>query len=175
MAAPRPIQLMDNGRLHLRPLLTIKKAELVSVLKEAGVAWREDSSNACGDHFRNRIRNDVLPGWVEAAGRDALAGAARSRELLEEDDQALEFWVKSLVTVGRDRQLDVAGLGGMPRAVVRRALYRWLLAVRPDTDLSRQGFEILLAAVERGTPTRFSLGRKGFAVLKQGKLAFRTA
>jgi tRNA(Ile)-lysidine synthase len=44
--------------------------------------------------------------------------------------------------------------------------------VRPETDLSRQGFTILLAAVERGTATRFSLGRTGFAVIRGGKLVF---
>jgi tRNA(Ile)-lysidine synthase len=54
-------------------------------------------------------------------------------------------------------------------------LHRWLLAVRPSTDLSRQGFEQLLAAVERGKDTRFSLGAKGFAVLRHGRLAFRPA
>jgi tRNA(Ile)-lysidine synthase len=51
-------------------------------------------------------------------------------------------------------------------------LHRWLLAV-PDTgDLSRQGFEQLLALVERGVATRFSLGRSGFAFIRRGRLAY---
>ncbi len=173
LAAPRPVRLTGDGRTHLRPLLTLKKEELVAVLHRAGVNWREDSSNAGGDFFRNRVRRSVLPAWVKSAGRDALAGAALSRELLEEDDQALEAWARVLAPAGRDRRLNVQALAGMPRAVVRRALHRWLLAVRPDTDLSRQGFELLLAAVGRGKPTRFSLGRNGFAVIRQGKLTFK--
>jgi tRNA(Ile)-lysidine synthase len=56
---------------------------------------------------------------------------------------------------------------------VRRALHRWLLAVRPETDLSRQGFNQLLAAVQRGQDTRFSLGTKGFAVVSRGGLVLR--
>lgn len=173
LAAPRPVQLTADGRMHLRPLLTLKKAGLVAALKHAGAEWREDSSNARGDYFRNRVRRAVLPAWVGAAGRDALAGAALARERLEEDDQALELWLEARAPLGRDRQLDLRKLAGLPRAVTRRALHRWLLAQRHPTDLSRQGFELLLAAVERGQPTRFSLGPGGFAVIRQGRLTFR--
>jgi tRNA(Ile)-lysidine synthase len=173
LAAPRPVQAMGEGRLHLRPMLTLKKAAIVAALKKTGATWCEDSTNAREDFFRNRIRARVLPAWTKAAGRDALAGAALSRERLEEDDAALEHWLEKLAPLGRDRQLDLRKLAGLPRAVTRRALHRWLLAQRQPTDLSRQGFEILLAAVERGRPTRFSLGSKGFAVIRQGKLAFR--
>lgn len=171
LAAPRPVQRFGDGRVYLRPLLTLKKAELVEVLEQAGASWREDASNRHPDHFRNRIRHSVLPAWQSAAGRDAVAGAALARELLEEDDAALEAWLEQLAPLKRG-VLDVKVLAGLPRAVVRRALHRWLVAVRPDTDLSRQGFEVLLAALERGEATRFSLGRSGFAVVRQGKLAY---
>lgn len=173
LAAPRPVHPMADGRVHLRPLLTLKKAELLAALRTAGAAWREDSSNGRDDYFRNRIRRVVLPAWAKAAGRDVLAGAALARERLEEDDQALEMWVDALAPLGRDRQLDLRMLAGMPRAITRRALHRWLLAQRQPTDLSRQGFEILLAAVERGQATRFSLGTRGFAVIRRGRLDFR--
>ena len=171
LAAPRPVQAMGEGRLHLRPMLTLKKAELVAALKAAGAEWREDVSNAGDAHFRNRIRRHVLPAWSKAAGRDALAGAALARERLEEDDVALEGWVDELAVLERGGQLNVAALAGKPRAVVRRALHRWLLAQKQPHDLSRQGFDVLLAAVERGESTRFSLGPKGFAVIRRGRMA----
>jgi tRNA(Ile)-lysidine synthase len=171
LAAPRPVQPAGDGRLHLRPLLSLGKAELMTALKKSGARWREDASNALADHFRNRIRHTVIPQWQKAAGRDALAGAALARERLEEDDVALEAWVKRADLFPRPRILDVKACQQLPRALVRRALHRWLLAVRPQTDLSRQGFELLLAAVERGSDTRFSLGA-GFAVLRGGQLTF---
>ncbi len=171
LAAPRPVQATNGGRLHLRPMLSLKKAEIVAALKKAGAEWREDASNAGQDFFRNRIRRTVVPAWQKAAERDALAGAALARELLEEDDTALEAWLDRLAPLKRG-VLDLRVLADVPQAVVRRALHRWMLAVRPETDLSRQGFELLLAAVGRGKATRFSLGRSGFAVIRQGKLAF---
>lgn len=175
LAAPRPLQAMPGGRVHARPLLTLKKAELIAALKAEGATWREDASNETEDYFRNRIRLEGLPAWRSSAtDRDALAGAALSRELLDEDDRALEAWVDALAPLSADGQrLDVKMLHGKPRAVVRRALHRWLAARGGDTgDLSRQGFGALLAAVERGSFTRFSLGRDGFAVLRKGSLFF---
>ncbi len=173
LAAPRPVQVMGAGHVHLRPLLTLKKSELVAALRQVGARWREDSSNGQPDYFRNRIRRDVLPAWGAAAGRDALAGAALARERLEEDEQALEGWVDALAPLDRAGGLEVGILKGKPRAVTRRALHRWLLRLKQPHDLSRQGFELLLAAVERGQPTRFSLGVKGFAVIRRGRLSFQ--
>jgi tRNA(Ile)-lysidine synthase len=172
LAAPRPVQAAAEGRLHLRPLLTLKKRELITALRAVGATWRKDASNDGQDFFRNRIRQTVLPAWQKAAGRDAQAGAALARELLEEDDMALETWVDQLAPLKRGK-LDVRVLADAPQAVVRRALHRWMLAVGPETDLSRQGFTLLLAAVRRGTATRFSLGRSGFAIIRQGKLTFQ--
>jgi tRNA(Ile)-lysidine synthase len=171
LAAPRPVQRMADGRVHLRPLLSLAKSELAAVLRHAGIAWREDASNAQPDHFRNRVRLQVIPAWQKAAGRDAVAGAALARERLEEDDAALETWVDQAGLLKRPGVLDVVTCQELPRAVVRRALHRWLLAAGPQTDLSRPGFEVLLAAVEKGTATRFSLGT-GFAVLRRGQLRF---
>ncbi len=176
LAAPRPVQPQADGRVHLRPLLTLKKAELIAALRAAGAPWREDATNAGADFFRNRVRRSVLPALAKAAGgrggRDALAGAALARERLEEDDAALEAWLDRLAPLKRGR-LDLRRLAGAPRALWRRALHRWLLAAGPDTDLSRQGFEQLLAAVEAGRATRFSLGAKGFAVVRGSELSFQ--
>jgi tRNA(Ile)-lysidine synthase len=166
------VQRVDR-RLHLRPLLTLQKDEIIATLRAAGLAWREDRTNAAGGFFRNRVRHEVLPAWQKAAGRDAVAGAALARELLEEDDAALETWLDALRPLGpRRATLDVASLAGRPRALLRRALRRWLVAQPLAGELSRQGFEDLLAVVAAGQPARRSLGRKGFAVIRGGLLRF---
>jgi tRNA(Ile)-lysidine synthase len=180
LAAPRAIHAFaegraTRGRLHVRPLLGLKKAEIARALRECGASWREDSSNAKGAHFRNRLRRDVIPRWVRASERDALAGAALSRELLEEDDRALEAWVDSLKTMAADGSLSAARLAGKPRAVARRALHRWLLKQPRAGELSRKGFDALLRALERGKPARHSLGREGFATLRAGRMRFEKA
>ena len=171
LSAPRPVQRVDQ-RVHLRPLLVLKKDEIIAALRAAGVPWREDRTNTSGGFFRNRVRRHVVPAWQKAAGRDAVAGAALARELLEEDDQALEAWLDALRPFRPGRTLDIASLEGRPRALIRRALRRWLAAQPHAGELSRQGLEDLLAAVAIGRPARRSLGRNGFAVIRGGLLRF---
>ena len=172
LAAPRPAQAMPGGRWHLRPLLTLKKAEIVAAPRKAGATWREDGSNAGGDFFRNRVRRDVLPAWKKAAERDALGGAALSRELLEEDDAALEAWLAEVRPLAADGSLILGKLAGKPRALVRRALQRWLRAQPVEIRISRQAVETLLQDVIRGRATRHSLGCEGFAVINRDRLRF---
>lgn len=174
LAAPRPVQRVA-GRLHLRPLLTLKKAELAAGLREAGAKWCEDATNGSDDYLRNRIRRQVLPAWCRAAReRDALAGAALARELIEEDDDALEAWLERIDPLRPDRTLDLRRLADCPRAIWRRALHRWLQVQPQAGELSRQGFAALLAAVEEGRPGRHSLGVRGFAVIRRDRLGFET-
>ncbi|HVS53788.1 MAG TPA: tRNA lysidine(34) synthetase TilS [Opitutaceae bacterium] len=170
LAAPRPVQRHARGRVHLRPLLTLKKTEIASALTAAGIPWREDATNAGGDFFRNRVRRDVVPAWIATAQRDAVAGAARARELLEEDDEALERWAAELAPIEKDGALPLRLLAGKPRALLRRALHRWLLAQRGVGELSRQAFEALLEAVARGETTRHSIGAMHFALIRRGVL-----
>ncbi len=166
LAAPRPVQAGPGERVRLRPLLACSKEELMRALRSAGLSWREDASNAGDRHFRNRIRRKVLPAWNRAAGRDALSGAARSRELLEEDDDALEVLTDRIDPVTPAGRLNLDKLSNQPKAIIRRALHRWLLRGPRRAALSRQGFEALLEMVERRHPARFSLGTRGFAVIR---------
>ena len=49
-----------RGRI-IRPLLDADREDIVFWLREKGISWMEDSTNASGDYTRNRIRNRVLP------------------------------------------------------------------------------------------------------------------
>jgi tRNA(Ile)-lysidine synthase len=175
LAAPRPVQPLPRGRVHLRPLLTLKKSEIIAGLREAGAEWREDSSNTGAQFFRNRIRAAVLPAWIESSQRDAVAGAARSRLLLEEDDAALDAWLNELQPATKRGVLELAPFAGKPRALLRRALHRWLLEEPRASDISRAAFDALLNALEQRQRTRHSLGRQGFAVSDGQELRFAPA
>ena len=145
----------------------------------------DKSLRAVGEHVFGEVGRPLgeeVPDFLKE-GRDAVAGAACSRELLEEDDLALELWVDRVRPITPAGRLDLKRLKGCPRAVLRRALYRWLLSGQGGGrsrfgppgdfgDLSRQGFSALLDAVEGGRPTRQSLGAEGFAVIGGGWLFY---
>ena len=172
LAAPRPVQRHGRSGCRLRPLLGLTRADLLTAMATAGGVWREDESNHGLDYFRNRVRAQVIPEWVETAGRDATGGAALSRELLEEDDQALEQWLDELNPLAKDGSLQLVVLSGKPIAIWRRAVHRWLgtLPVRPN--LSRRGFADLLTMARAGRTSRFSLGQQGFARVRRGRMFF---
>lgn len=171
LSAPRPVQPF-RGRVQLRPLLGVKRQALVEALRAARAVWREDASNEGTDYFRNRVRHNVVPAWVSAAGRDAIAGAGLSRERLEEDDEALEAWLDELEPVDQNGVLWLDRVEGRPLALWRRALHQWLLVHPNGGDLSRHGFEDLLSKLRAGNSTRFSLGRAAFAKLSGRQLRF---
>jgi tRNA(Ile)-lysidine synthase len=173
LCAPRPVHAAGTGWVHLRPLLGISRETLAAALRQAGARWREDASNADDRYLRNRFRSKVLPSWQAAsAPRNVLGGAAHARDLLEEDAEALEAWLDR-AKVLRGRRLDLAGVRALPRALRRRALHRWRLALGERAgDLSLRGFERLLDLIERGGNLRFSLGAKGFAVADGETLRF---
>jgi tRNA(Ile)-lysidine synthase len=168
--------MMPQGRVHLRPLLTLKKTDVAKGLKSEKIPWREDSSNAGRRFLRNRMRGDVVPAWIAAnADRDAVAGAALSRELLEEDDAALDAWVAEIKPLTARGHLSLRRLAGKPRAVVRRALYRWLAENLKQVALSRQAFAAVLNDIMVGRVTRHSLGVEGFAQITKHRLQFTSA
>ena len=167
LAAPRPVQ-RRGGHIFLRPLLTLTKTEIVAALNQAGIEWREDATNARGDFFRNRIRNDVLPAWRAAAENDAVDGAALTRDLLDEDDAALEAWLNETLhpEMVTPLALDLRRVIAKPRALLRRALRRW----QPLANVGRSGFEEVLKICERGAG-RASVGA-GVVEMRDGILHF---
>ncbi len=50
------------GALRIvRPLLEVRRAEIIEYLKSRRLSWREDASNADRRFLRNRIRHELLP------------------------------------------------------------------------------------------------------------------
>jgi tRNA(Ile)-lysidine synthase len=162
-----------SGRVNLRPLLGIQKVEIVAALRAAGLPWCEDATNQGDSYFRNRVRRSVVPAWQRAAQRDAVAGAALSRTLLDEDDAALEAWLAEVAPITPGGALSLRRLAGRPRGLVRRALRRWLAGGEGVGEISRQAFEALLDDVMAGRSTWHSLGRTCFAQIGRRQVVFR--
>lgn len=171
LAAPRPVQQFRDGVSHLRPLLELSHSEIVDALTKAGVEWREDSSNRSGKYTRNRIRKEVVPLLRRASPQDAIQGAGRTRELLGEDDEALNWWLNSMVgRVCKGRLFDLSPLRGKPRALIRRAVewFLWTNEVRPV--LGRHQVERLIKAAIDGELLRLEVGKEIVVVTKNRQL-----
>jgi tRNA(Ile)-lysidine synthase len=80
-----------SGRL-LRPLLGVRRAETRACCAAAGLAWREDATNAGDAPLRNRVRHRLLP-LLEELRPGATRTLARTATLAA-DEQA---WLAPLV------------------------------------------------------------------------------
>lgn len=73
-----------EGDLY-RPLLAVRKSELIAYLEEMGIDWREDSTNAQVDTPRNRLRLEALPA-LEAAYPGAARALCRFASIAARED-----------------------------------------------------------------------------------------
>lgn len=110
----------------VRPLLGLRKAELVAYLNARGLTWREDATNAVADNPRNALRLHGIPAleqsypqFVSAFARYAEAAQIESDYLAEVTRQALESH-RVAGPFGDWLSLDPP----LPRAILRRAVRR---------------------------------------------------
>ena len=112
----------------IRPLLVVRRAELVAYLDDLGQSYRSDSSNQDTRLTRNRIRHELLPrlarqfnpGVVDALLRlGRLAGQAQA--VVDEIVQGL-FERRVVCESPQAVQIDAAGLADEPRHVIRELL-----------------------------------------------------
>lgn len=139
---PGPAELGRRGPLLLlRPLIGMRRAEIRTLLREAGLVWREDSSNEDLRHSRNRVRNEFLPALEQLGGSAALESLrsfAGAVEHLEHDlsTRTADLAWRPLSATRATRRAAASNLGGtlrraplvrLPSALQRRALWRLLV------------------------------------------------
>ncbi len=148
ICAPREVSQGVAGLCFVRPLLKLRRAEIVNGLSDANAIWREDKSNLTDQFYRNRLRKNVIPAWEKAAERPLSAGASMSRELLEEDWIALEQvfesrWKEIKIEEG---VISWERLEKQPRAIQRRTLSRLVLA-GSNTPLANHAMDGVLESI----------------------------
>ena len=117
----------------LRPLLGVSREDVLVHLRERGLAWREDASNADTTHRRNRVRHELLPYLEERFNPGIRATLARTAGLLADEAAHVRQEADVLLAAaardeGEALVLLRAPLAGAPtpvaRAVIRQALAR---------------------------------------------------
>jgi tRNA(Ile)-lysidine synthase len=151
----------------IRPLIDRSRAEVLAYLADAGLAWREDPTNATPRYARNRVRHQLVP-VLERLAPAAERALARSADLLRSDDRALS--ARARACVDRDGA-DRARLLEEPRAVRRRAIrLLWRRAAGRRGELSAERVEAVLGRLGRRAPWRLSLPGGVEARYRYGRL-----
>ncbi|MGW8257637.1 MAG: tRNA lysidine(34) synthetase TilS, partial [Thermoguttaceae bacterium] len=77
----------------LRPLLNVRRWEILQYLKDLGQAFREDSSNADLRFTRNRIRHELLPMLAKQYNANIIDALLRLGSLANESRQLVDTLV----------------------------------------------------------------------------------
>ena len=111
------------GGAIVRPLLGMRRPEIVEYLRTLGQAWREDQSNRDPRHLRNRVRHQLLP-QLERDYNPSLARVlSESAELARAEEECWSAEVERLLPrVWRAGALDTRELARHPLALQRRLL-----------------------------------------------------
>jgi len=121
-------RLLVPGIVVVRPLLRVRRGQVLALLEALDQPWRLDSSNVDQEHTRNRLRNELLPllasrynpGIVDVLGR--LAGQADEARNLVEDLAATVLREVELPRAGGLVILDCARMLQRPRPLIRELL-----------------------------------------------------
>ncbi len=114
LAGMRPIQ----GN-RIRPLLGVRRSEILGYLRESGWEWCEDSSNESSVYTRNRIRQELIPYMTEKVNARAVENLLHAGELFGQADQYLERQTAHLWNqLGHIEKSD--GIGAVKRAGINR-------------------------------------------------------
>lgn len=112
----------------IRPLLGVRRAELVNYLESLGQSYREDSSNLDRRFTRNRIRHDLLPYLAEHYNRAVGEALLRLGCLAGEAQGVVDELVRELMMDGVVDEAQGAALvrrgkmRGQPDYLVREVL-----------------------------------------------------
>ncbi len=130
----------------IRPMLGIRREEIVGWLTARGHEWREDASNREPIAVRNRLRNEAFPLLNEISNRDAAAAFIRGAADAG-DRVALEDWaLKQANVLDPQGRLHVPVLRKLPAALQRIALRNFLQdhgVISIDRDLIGRSLDLL--------------------------------
>lgn len=154
MPARRPLSGTSAVPL-IRPMLELKRDDVMRYLAALNVPHRSDASNQDAAHTRNRIRNDLLPlirSSINPAATDALLRlASQARAASDLIDRAA---ARLLDAAAETRSKQKPGVLSLPLAdfrrrppIIRTAIIRAALE-RLGVPLRRIGHERLTAAAE---------------------------
>ena len=141
MPVARPLAPSSRATV-IRPLLDVRRQEVLAFLAERGVAFRTDESNADPAFERNAVRHELLPVLRERLGQGfdkvLLELAERAREL------SAVVAREAAALVGAEdgaARLDAARLAAAPRVIRREAIRRACTAVEGPGEVRRRAID----------------------------------
>jgi tRNA(Ile)-lysidine synthase len=135
---------MRDGKF-IRPLIEVSRQEIISLLNEVGIPYRQDSSNENKKYLRNQIRTELIPYLKEKFNPKIEENLAQMTEILRQEDEFIrqhvdEVLQSSFIQSQQDRiLLKIAYINKLPSAIRWRLFKTLLESLNP----AKNGFSLI--------------------------------
>ena len=163
---------LGGGKVALRPILSIKKEEILDICRQLDIKYVCDSTNSDDNYARNRIRLNVIP-QLKEINPSIHGSAARLSALVSADCDFIDGEAEKYVNTP---DFDKIGrLQALHPALLRRVTDKMMSKVT-DAMAEYVHFEALSRLINEGKPhSSLSLPGETEAVIDFDRLAFRKA
>ncbi len=169
-----PVRTLEDGVLVLRPLLTLSADGVLAALKERGLPFVTDSTNADTAYARNYVRHELLP-RLSRLTPDPERAFSRMTENVREDAELLDALAKDRFALLFDGvSMDADGYLSLHPALRFRVLYLFYAAQMPDAPLPERAHVRALAEVmARREDAALSMPGGLTLTVRSGRLLFK--
>ena len=116
-----PYVRKNNDIKIIRPLLDVRRVEILNYLKEKNLLWREDETNTENFATRNRIRNNILPLLEDEVNSKVRNSLLRLKNLSKETDNYMRSRGAALLSRIMSDEINTDGSISMNMAMLNSA------------------------------------------------------
>jgi tRNA(Ile)-lysidine synthase len=139
----------------IRPLIDLRREEIMNYLRERGLSFLQDSSNLSPKYLRNRIRQELIP-FLSNLNPSVVDTLSRTADVLREEDAYLDIKTTKalmrLITRKGDDTVEffLAPLENMEKVILRRALRRVIEETRGLRGIGLEHIEEIIGLIREG-------------------------
>lgn len=158
-----------EGFILIRPLLSLRRSDILAYARHHQLTWREDKSNTSPEHLRNRIRHELIPLLDQMFQREISPNILRLMEVIRAENDL--YSIPSLTDT-----LSVHEIQTLPIAWQRRLLHAWLTRHHGVGNCGFEEVEAVRSLAFKGQtiprvnlPGNLHVARKRKALVIEGK------
>jgi len=162
---------MANG-IHVRPLLSFCRNELLSYANENKLTWQEDLSNTDTKFDRNYLRNNIIPAFEQRwpAYRETISRLLNHQQ----DCKSLmdEVGLKDLKLASHENCLNLDVVKRLSVARQKNIIFTWLQVLQLETPGSRHINQIMSNLINSTSENAACVNWKNVEVRRYRKLLY---
>ena len=158
----------------IRPVLSLSRDEIISYIKDNGLAYVTDSTNLEDIYTRNKIRHNLIPQICSEYNSGFVETVSKNCENIRLDSEYIEYMTYSeFEKCVTDGIADIELLKNQHPAIRRRIIYKLLVSCTGTEDISSLYVDLIDGLINSQSGKHIDLPKNTEAVIEYGKLIVR--